>query len=58
MEYRRLGQCGLKVSEICLGTMTFGRGADLAEARRLIDQCGYGRRRDELADAEALLQEA
>jgi aryl-alcohol dehydrogenase-like predicted oxidoreductase len=37
MEYRRLGLCGLKVSEICLGTMTFGRGADLAEARRMVD---------------------
>ena len=24
MEYRRLGQSGLKVSELCLGTMTFG----------------------------------
>ena len=23
MDYRRLGQAGLKVSEICLGTMTF-----------------------------------
>jgi aryl-alcohol dehydrogenase-like predicted oxidoreductase len=32
-----LGQCGLKVSEICLGTMTFGHGADLAEARRMVD---------------------
>ena len=27
--------------------------ADLAEARRLIDACGYGRRLDELKDAEA-----
>ncbi|HHZ93915.1 TPA: aldo/keto reductase, partial [Candidatus Poribacteria bacterium] len=24
MEYRRLGRTGLKVSEMCLGTMTFG----------------------------------
>jgi len=24
MDYRRLGRSGLKVSEICLGTMTFG----------------------------------
>jgi aryl-alcohol dehydrogenase-like predicted oxidoreductase len=37
MEYRRLGQSGLKVSEICLGTMTFGHGADEAEARRIVD---------------------
>ena len=28
VEYRRLGNSGLKVSEICLGTMTFGHGAD------------------------------
>lgn len=25
MEYRFLGKTGLKVSELCLGTMTFGR---------------------------------
>ncbi|MFH1571896.1 MAG: aldo/keto reductase [Gemmatimonadota bacterium] len=37
MEYRRMGRTGLKVSEICLGTMTFGRGADEAEARRMVD---------------------
>lgn len=28
MDYRNLGGAGLKVSEICLGTMTFGNGAD------------------------------
>ena len=39
MQYRRLGQCGLKVSEVCLGTMTFGRGADEAEAARITDAC-------------------
>jgi aryl-alcohol dehydrogenase-like predicted oxidoreductase len=39
MLYRRLGQSGLKVSEICLGTMTFGRGADLAEATRITEGC-------------------
>ncbi|MEM7535609.1 MAG: aldo/keto reductase [Chloroflexota bacterium] len=27
MEYRRMGRTGLKVSEVCLGTMTFGHGA-------------------------------
>lgn len=37
MEYRRLGAAGLKVSEICLGTMTFGNGADEAESRRMVD---------------------
>jgi aryl-alcohol dehydrogenase-like predicted oxidoreductase len=35
MEYRRMGRSGLLVSEICLGTMTFGHGADEAEAARL-----------------------
>ena len=33
MDYRRLGRAGLKVSEICLGTMTFGNGADQAGPR-------------------------
>jgi aryl-alcohol dehydrogenase-like predicted oxidoreductase len=36
MDYRRMGRSGLKVSEICLGTMTFGRGADEAEAGRMV----------------------
>lgn len=36
MEYRRLGKSGLKVSEICLGTMTFGHGADGAESERMV----------------------
>ncbi|TWT10678.1 aldo/keto reductase [Reyranella sp. CPCC 100927] len=36
MDYRRMGRSGLKVSEICLGTMTFGHGADEAEAGRMV----------------------
>lgn len=36
MDYRRMGRSGLKVSEICLGTMTFGNGADEAEAGRMV----------------------
>jgi aryl-alcohol dehydrogenase-like predicted oxidoreductase len=36
MEYRRLGRSGLKVSEMCLGTMTFGNGADETEAARMV----------------------
>jgi aryl-alcohol dehydrogenase-like predicted oxidoreductase len=36
MEYRNLGSSGLKVSEICLGTMTFGRRTDEAEAQRIV----------------------
>jgi len=37
MEYRRMGRSGLKVSEICLGTMTFGHGTDEAESKRIVD---------------------
>jgi len=37
VDYRNLGRAGLKVSEICLGTMTFGNGADQAEASRMVD---------------------
>jgi aryl-alcohol dehydrogenase-like predicted oxidoreductase len=36
MEYRRMGRSGLKVSEVCLGTMTFGRGADEVESGRMV----------------------
>ena len=36
MEYRRLGRSGLKVSEICVGTMTFGHGTNMAEAERIV----------------------
>ena len=39
MDYRRIGRSGLKVSEICLGTMTFGHGADEAEAGRIVGTC-------------------
>ena len=37
MEYRNLGRAGLKVSEICLGTMTFGNGADQDGATKMVD---------------------
>lgn len=37
MEYRRLGKSGLKVSEICLGTMTFGHGTDETESEKMVD---------------------
>lgn len=36
MEYRRLGRTGLKVSELCLGTMTFGGQADEETSGRII----------------------
>ncbi len=38
MEYRNMGRTGLKVSEICMGTMTFGNGTDPDEARRMVDR--------------------
>ena len=38
MEYRRLGSTGTRVSELCLGTMTFGNEADEATSRDLVDR--------------------
>ena len=38
MRYRFLGSSGIKVSEICLGTMMFGGATDEAQARRIVDQ--------------------
>jgi aryl-alcohol dehydrogenase-like predicted oxidoreductase len=37
MKYNRLGDSDLHVSEICLGTMTYGDRNTLDEARRLLD---------------------
>lgn len=37
MDLRSLGQSGLKVSPICLGTMMFGGETTAAQARRIID---------------------
>lgn len=37
MEYRNLGSSGLKISEMCLGTMTFGHSTDADEAKRIVD---------------------
>ena len=38
MKYRQLGRSGLRVSEICLCTMTFGHGTDEGEAERIVDR--------------------
>ncbi|MEU4422872.1 aldo/keto reductase [Actinoplanes sp. NPDC024001] len=38
MEHRYLGASGLRVSELCLGTMTFGKEADEATSHRLLDR--------------------
>lgn len=36
MDYRRLGRSGMKVSELCLGTMQFGWTADEETSRRVL----------------------
>jgi aryl-alcohol dehydrogenase-like predicted oxidoreductase len=38
MEYRYLGRTGMKVSELGLGAMTFGRETSEAESRRILDR--------------------
>ena len=38
MEYRNLGRTGTKVSELCLGCMTFGGRTDGAESMDIIDR--------------------
>lgn len=38
MRYRRLGRTGLKVSELCLGTMTFGWTADEATSQAIMNE--------------------
>src|ERR1700689_3302159 len=38
MEYRRFGPTGLKVAELCLGTMTFGREADEAASLAILNR--------------------
>lgn len=38
MDYRRLGSTGLKVSRLCLGTMTFGVQTDETESIRIMDR--------------------
>lgn len=37
MRTRRLGQTGLHVSEMCLGTLTFGHQADEATSFQILD---------------------
>jgi len=36
MEYRNLGRTGVKVSELCLGTMMFGRSTEAVESLEII----------------------
>lgn len=37
MEYRYLGRSGLRVSQICLGTMEFGATTSEATVRKMLD---------------------
>jgi aryl-alcohol dehydrogenase-like predicted oxidoreductase len=39
MQYRYLGDTGIQVSRLCMGTMTFGREADKAASRDIFNQC-------------------
>lgn len=39
MKSRRLGRSAIHVSDICMGTMTFGSQADEATAFRVLDRC-------------------
>jgi aryl-alcohol dehydrogenase-like predicted oxidoreductase len=38
MNYRQLGRTGLRVSELCLGAMTFGRESTSADSFRMLDR--------------------
>ncbi len=38
MEYRYVGRSGLRVTPICMGTMSFGSWSDKAESFRILDQ--------------------
>ena len=37
MEYTKLGRTGLKVSRLCLGTMTFGNQCDIEKSHQILD---------------------
>ncbi|MGH9033789.1 MAG: aldo/keto reductase, partial [Acidimicrobiia bacterium] len=38
MEYRLLGRTGVRVTELCLGTMTFGREIEESASRAILDR--------------------
>ncbi|WZO99373.1 aldo/keto reductase [Isosphaeraceae bacterium EP7] len=42
MQQRRMGRTGLKVSELCLGTMTFAGQSDAATGKRIMDAAAAG----------------
>ena len=42
MEYTRFGRTGLRVSKLCLGTMTFGLQCDEAQSHAILDTAAEG----------------
>jgi aryl-alcohol dehydrogenase-like predicted oxidoreductase len=38
MDYTTLGQAGLQVSRLCLGTMAFGRESSKADSHQMLDR--------------------
>lgn len=42
MQFKQMGRTGLKVSEICLGTMTFGNQADEPTSFAIMDAAVEG----------------
>src|SRR6266508_4649217 len=42
MEYSRLGRTGLRVSRLCLGTMTFGKQCDERTSTAILDAAAAG----------------
>jgi len=39
MKYRFLGNTGIRVSQLCMGTMTFGREADKSASKGIFNRC-------------------
>ena len=42
MEHVRFGRTGLRVSRLCLGTMTFGLQCDVAQSNAILDAAAAG----------------
>ena len=51
MKYRRFGETGLYVSELCLGTMTFAGHGDMWSKIGNVDQAGATRLVERALDA-------
>src|SRR5258708_22566783 len=42
MKYTKFGKTGLRVSQLCLGTMTFGLQCDAAQSKAILDIAASG----------------